>query len=705
MDYSAFQANYQPVDLGFSSSPKKKKGGRGGTATSLISEGAGIAGGTVGGILGSVVPIAGTAVGAAVGSGIGSFAGRLLENKVRDNRLGVGDAAKEGGLSAVLSAPLRGLKYGGTAAKALKGGGSLAEALEQGAIKADAPGIIGKIIGKGSQEVTTEAGEKVLKTSTQGKVDNLGNKLLASQYGTIGKPTARETNPLETIGKLADFGITRPQDAERIANSFTGTDGIVNKAVLKAVGKARNVETGGLMEIADAAIENGGLVDKDAKSVRNVVQAQVRRLLGGPEGSISGKADPSETLGVIKSLEKRGNDLLGKGGNYRLTTPERVDQANVLFQIRDELTDRLYGSAGADKNLAGVLTPEVREQLVKLHPGNSKWVNFIDNNVMKSQTVGDLRSTMAPFVRIGKIIDEGDVNALTFGGRLANNSSGLKDKIAGFATSTVAKPAARLSGATLKNASNSTLGEVLGGASAIGSSSALKGGFQGVKGTLREGLLSGLKTLPQGALSAPAELQPIDDVPTLQLNGEMPQSLDSALGPYDPQFAVQNAQSILSQGGDLDDVAKYIGLVQVLQDLNAPQETKLNSSQQQRATAAENAMRDIGQIEGAIGSGKLGTLKSLPGANTALGSKLLGTEDLDAALFNVADNILRARSGAATPPDEVKRFAANFLPRPTDSDAAKVAKLQRAKRELQGYLNPTRVSSNSSLEEALATLN
>jgi len=93
-------------------------------------------------------------------------------------------------------------------------------------------------------------------------------------------------------------------------------------------------------------------------------------------------------------------------------------------------------------------------------------------------------------------------------------------------------------------------------------------------------------------------------------------------------------------------------------------------------------------IQEAIESGKLGGLKNIPGSGTAVGRRLLGTENLDAALFNIADNILRARSGAAAPEAEVLRFKNTFLPGPLDSQQAKKDKLERAIRELQGYVNP-----------------
>lgn len=136
---------------------KKKKGGRGGTITSLISEGGALGGAALGASIGSVVPVVGTAIGGAIGAGLGAFGGRLAENQVRDSRWGVGDAAKEGAMSAVLSAPLRGAKYAATAGKGLVGGAGLEKALVQGAEAASNMSLKGALGGK-----LTSAGDNLV---------------------------------------------------------------------------------------------------------------------------------------------------------------------------------------------------------------------------------------------------------------------------------------------------------------------------------------------------------------------------------------------------------------------------------------------------------------------------------------------------------------------------------------------------------------
>lgn len=128
-----------------------KTNGRGGTATSLISEGGALGGAAAGAAAGSVVPVLGTAIGGILGAGLGAFGGRLAENKIRDDEFRVGDAAKEGALSAALTGPLRLAKYGVSAAKGAKAGAGLEKALVSAADDASKFSLTGGVGKKATQ--------------------------------------------------------------------------------------------------------------------------------------------------------------------------------------------------------------------------------------------------------------------------------------------------------------------------------------------------------------------------------------------------------------------------------------------------------------------------------------------------------------------------------------------------------------------------
>lgn len=149
--------------------PVPKTRGRGGFLTSLISE-AGGAGGALGGAaLGTaLLPGVGTVIGAGLGGLLGGTGGRVAENEVRDSRVGLGDALKEGALSGVAGAgPLR---LGKAGIGAIKGARAGTGALE-GASEQVGKSFLGKVTGK----VGDKAGQRLTEAGSGLKADpNVG---------------------------------------------------------------------------------------------------------------------------------------------------------------------------------------------------------------------------------------------------------------------------------------------------------------------------------------------------------------------------------------------------------------------------------------------------------------------------------------------------------------------------------------------------
>lgn len=616
------------------------------------------AGGILGGIGGSFLsPIVGTVSGAAAGSALGE----ALENALMGENLG-NNVAKEALLGGVFSTP------------PIKAGKA----------------IIGAVSGA-ARRGGTEVAEQAAKTSSQSRLTDVGNKLLTSQYGTIGKPVARANNPEQTFGELANYGLTKPGDVERVARGVTGANGLISKAVSKAVGEGQRVPTSGLQQIFDDAVELNGLVDKDAAAVQSVFRAQMKKLMGGPAGSLQ-DAHPSDVLDAMRALEKRAANLSGKGGNYRMSTPERTDQAKALMIVRDELEDRLYNAVGQGKGLSNVLTPEFRESLVGLHPGNKQWQQYVDDTVLKSGDVGSLRSSMAPFVRAKNVIDEADVNSMTFGGRVGNAApviggaignalDPITGALAGAAQSAVRTPIARAAATGLRSAGGQGM-ERAPSRFGIGA----RVGLEGIGSATANQAFA-----QQAPPEAPTELS-LED--TLMSQSQAPQEVS----PYSREALMSDIQR------DPKNADGYLKTYQELQDIYAPPKpAKLSATQQETAARASNAMNDLQTLAGAIEGGDINRT-IVPGSQSAIGGKLLGTTDIEAALFNIGDVILRSRTGAQAPESEVRKFVSGFLPRAGESKESQFSKLQRAYRELQGMVNPTPSSGSSDLESALLAL-
>ena len=272
------------------------------------------------------------------------------------------------------------------------------------------------------------------KTSAAGQLRLKAAQALLDQYGTIDKPMARSANALENVQRVADAGFVKPADVENIINNITGANGKITKLTQKLVSTAKPVDTSSdINKIIDEQIALNGLSGTaDEKAIRASIEAQLGRLPSRREGSITGLDQPEDVFDTIKALEKRSAELKGKSGNnYRLTTPERGDKAKVLDSITDVLKDRLYSGA----NIAGVLTPDVADELKGLAPKNEKWANYVDNTIMKSGDVGELRNTVAPFVNMGKVIDNQYMNYGTYGQRVGDAANEGR-RIAGMVSKT-----------------------------------------------------------------------------------------------------------------------------------------------------------------------------------------------------------------------------------------------------------------------------
>jgi hypothetical protein len=643
--------------------------------TALISElgGAGGAGGgaAAGASIGSVVPGLGTAVGGLIGAAAGGFlggtAGRVAENEVRDNRIGIGDAVKEGAINGVLSAgpgQLLKLAKGGTAA--IEGGS-----------KAFAKVAAGK------------APEELLKTSTRGKLYDAGNQLIASQYGTLTSPVARATKPLDTISKLADYGITKPQDAERIAQAFTGAHGITNEAVTNAVGASNKVNLSSIEGAVDKALNAQGVVGSHAKSVKAFVMGQVARA------EDANAVDPKLALDIMRNIEARTAEVMGKGSTYHLATTENALQSKALNDINTVVGDALYETAGANKNIASVLTPDFQKKLLGLHPNNPKWSQFVNDRVMKSQSVADLRSTMAPFVRVSKIIDAGDTNALTFGGRAGNAIGGggsVGGRLFDFAARTAKGPASRVAGGALRAGSTAGIGAIeapsLKGISArlvAGNAdpSALLGGGSGI------GAATAQAQTPDSLLSGPAApeadataslLGQTNDATAALLGQPQQEQLQGGPSLQSLQQAIQ--QDITSTGGkNIQNLLQLGQLYGIVDSSGSPVSgatgKPLTGQAFKDSENAKSGLASLQQLASTIQQGGVPKGTIIPGRSGAGGilGNALGTSAYDAAARNISDVIVRLRSGSAISDQEAALYNSQ-LPQAFDSKETIQRKLQ-----------------------------
>lgn len=270
---------------------------------------------------------------------------------------------------------------------------------------------------------------------------------LLDQYGTIDKPMAKSADALENVQKVADAGFTKPGEVEDIISKVTGSNGKVSKMTRMMVNTAQPVDTiTDVSRIIDEQIDLNGLNGlPEGNAAKKYVEAQLNRLESRRNGSITGLDNPEDVFDVVKALEKRSAELRGKSGtNYRTTSAERGDAANFIDNINEILKDRLYSGTDISK----VLTPENAAELKSFAPKNQKWADYVDNTIMKSRDIGELRSTMSPFVNMGRIIDNQYMNYATYGSQMsqaAKSNRNLASKLSDLpVVGKVAAPIAEL---------------------------------------------------------------------------------------------------------------------------------------------------------------------------------------------------------------------------------------------------------------------
>lgn len=686
------QIGDMPINPTPSKQPQKKKSNDSFLA-GLLPTGGGIAGSlggaAAGAAAGSVIPGIGTAIGgllgAVLGGAGGSAIGKVGENAIEGNE-DLGDGVlQEALLGGVTSTPIgAGLKVARAGVKAATGLGKTGarELIEQAGAQTVGKRTASRLgVTSPAPTASTAVGGDALSTSTSGRMKSAGDKLLLSQYGTISKPFARSSDPAGTISVLADAGITKPVDAERVAAAVTGGNGIITKLTADAVGKTNGVDTRTLKQVFEDAIDNSGIVDKDATSLRQTFAAKMKQLNGGAQGlaRMDGKANATDALKVMRDLEKRIANLQGKGDNYRLSTPERVDQASVLQLVRDELDDSI-ATAGANANLPSLLTPKVRDELIGLMPNNAQWASYVDNNIMGAKSVAELRGSAAPFVRANKIIGEGESNALTAGGRIGNafagGNGGVKDMIGSAITGLIKDPAARIAGNTLRGGSGMAAGTEAGRVAGQGIAAL----------SARQGLTRAVLNPMEPEQQDPASLEAMlaaGDPMAMQSQPEMQQPEQATMG-YSSAELGSALMAALAKGDTAS--ASVLGDMYKLAAEMEQQSAGSELSQSARTSLATsgNAINTLDQLESLYGgagggSGKIGGSVANLTAGLGLNGGVQTYNDLSASSVS---QLAKAINGGGQVSDADAAVIVRALPLVTDSPEVAQAKFNALRQRL-----------------------
>lgn len=659
--------------------PQPKKRPRGGFWSSLISEGGALGGAATGAAAGSVVPGIGTVIGGLVGGGIGAFGGRIAENKVRDNRLGIGDAAKEGALTTVLGGPLRLGKYAVTASKGL-GKTNLEDALLEAAGKANAPGFMSKKVGG-------VIGNKLTNAS-----DNLATRAIKVNDSQWSTDFANRTG--EEVGQFATRFNIVGKNKDQIMNEVYRPALKVYSQGLKTIGSIPKKEVlSSIKAELDVPLKSAFPEDKlFAKEVMKKTQA----LLGGFGDDI-----PATELNKLKSQA------------YSKVNTKLADEAGIMSNNINKTIAQ---------SIRRAITGAAEKRGVQVDPAvmKSAKLNF------KSGNLGDFGEELFALKELAQKID---VKSRVGKGKsifgLSASTTGVGGAVLGGpvgaaigvgASTALNSPKLARKGSTAFNALGNKLTSKA--TTPVGVSGGARKGFMGqTKESLLDAILGAQSS--EGPNSINNIMGSMTNTATTANTPDMSEqyqdNTEMSSGEYIPSWMQEDNSAEQEQAGQtitreqalqamMDDIAttggKNLEKIKTIYEFANPEvdakaPKPLNQNQQDRA----DLIRSLDLTEGAVNKGSINY--------GPVGSRLEGFK----SIFNAADPetlafknqisglraaITKARAGASLTTGELALLQ-KYTPSDTDSEQTIRSKLAQL-RALYGSQAPV---GGSSLEDVL----
>lgn len=276
-------------------------------------------------------------------------------------------------------------------------------------------GGIGKAINRGQAAEVTP--------STPNVMTKLGNRVLAGQFKGAGKIIP---NPASTVGKLADYGLTTPEQITNAAKKVTGSadspegQAVLTKAVDKAIKTQGSINMGevkdatgktvrpGMTDNQKALLDNSDFLSPLQKKnlQQKMVNAGIKSSTHGDEpmtGDLAG-GDPEKLLSTLRAWESKLQGNYDIHGNLKPNlTPEEKDTARVYKGMVDDLKQRLFTDTGVGSQpLAKFLSPADIDTLRSVHPqlakdatttdvlgGRSLQSRFVQGNQMANLNAGE----------------------------------------------------------------------------------------------------------------------------------------------------------------------------------------------------------------------------------------------------------------------------------------------------------------------------
>lgn len=635
--------------------PQKQRG-KGGWLSSIISElgGAGGAwgGAAAGAAAGSVVPGIGNIVGGIAGGIIGGFgggaAGKLAENKLRDNEYRVGDALKEGAVSGAFGGigpawqGARGLSALSKASGGVAGIGGIGQGVKfLDGFGDDAAKLAGKAIVKNGAKSGKAIGQASLGVISAQDLAYASRKGLQSM-GDGARAWQRGINP-GTVGAQESPAYNKALDG---VNKWFG--GISKNAqftnaddAMKALSKS--------YKLSPEAAQVFGKSNAEALGNKFLQNIDDNPILKAKLTGANGKVAENLLNDALSFGKKKNGDFIefmsGKINSRYRTVSSGGSAGSVESQVLEAFRDA--GKSIIDKNLttrSGV---------------NKQFSNLLGASKQLGKTItGDTSAGVRQGEGIGRII------------------------------SSVAGPGVDVAGRAMQQAGKLT-----------------KYTTPIAKGSLLRGALSDSSIDSQQEYTQPTggnTMQEMTDAASQSANGEFndPSAMASQENMNQPQSAYSLQQAI--QDYQSAPNAKVQQQVMAYYDFVSKAEATQN-----KASASNNGIpSNVGKVsasayglaqQGLNGLSQLAKLiqkdpgvvgrtstpgRGLPVVGGYIG-KASGTTEYDTLGFAAVSSLLRAQSGAAVPDSEVRAYMRHYLPRAGDSKESIQRKLETLQYDFQ----------------------
>lgn len=652
--YDAYRASQKPTK---SAQPTAKKGPGGirGVLNNLLP----IAGGALGALAGVPLGPAGIAAGGALGSGIGEG----FKEHNNGQGLSVKNIAEQSALGALPGV--------GSGVKALRAGEGAASLIGRGATTAGEtaastavtkPNFATRLYNKG---VVTEGrtggfgqGEKLSGGDTQGfrdteeNVQNLANEGIPRSNATsrqiaVGDRLDQHSKTIDAAVDAKNPAVTDPQKADilgRVQDKITGGD---NGKGIPGYIVGDNANSKFATSLAN---QFAGI--KDAKGLHGFKKALDQQAIN--YGRNSAAPDPIKEQ-IAKAFRQEVNT------DFKKMVPEAATASNSYSKLHD--ANEFLKQAARDQSNAAT------------QPGGS-----LPGRVLTSDTAETVKAKAGGAMQtLGKAL-------------------GAKTGKPGIAPGTTPAPAIGKTAALLQRLTSPVQ---------VGKAAIKQGTYRGVA----------------GLLSAPsADQQPAADTTAAGTTGAADTDLTSALGNQTPTAADSTSGTPDTTADSKYPVDAYMKDLQrdpknsaqytaVFNELNpnygsAPSNglnvTKVTGQQYGLAQSGSQSLQqlsDLIQKDPSIVTKTAIPGKSLPIIGGAI-TNASGTGSYDSIGYNIADTILRLRTGATANSDEVKKLQSQIMPRAGDSAETIQTKLDTINGIFGGVLN---LAKNSGTQDATTT--